>query len=563
MNASHPPLPRRLRPRSIRGRITVLVTALATVLLIPTGLLGGVLARRAFDTAVWLDAQQEAALTAAAWRSGHLRHVITPQVAGISLVQVVAPNRRVLAASAAARGKPPLSSFWPPQRDPIRDLQPCVHDGLGCLRLSALRVSPGPDSPVVYAGRRIDGFTPVAMFDLLFTVEVTALVLLTAWATWKVAGRTLRPVEAIRSDLAAVNVNDLDIRVPVPSGDDEIARLARTVNSTLARIEQAKLTTERALRRQREFAADASHELRTPLAGLRAQLEEAQLHPDETDLRSLLAASLSDVERLEAIIDDLLLLAKVGATAPDRKPVDVTELVRDEVTRRADRIPVRLRLEDGVRMHAAPRHLARLLTNLLDNAQRHARNVVEIGLRRDEGFVELRVGDDGPGVPVRERERIFERFARSDTARSRGDGGAGLGLAIARDIARAHCGTLVAAESPYGGAEFVLRLPVSGCPPNADGATAQSVNRRAAGPYTELSPLEKAPAPVGDGHARRRSEEGEPVPDGLPPASAEGHHEGVSGLHRGQPARSDGADLAGQPQTEREFLKRDRPGTAP
>ncbi len=501
MNISGPPLLRRFRPHSIRGRITVLVTALATLLLIPTGILGSVLARQAFATAVWLDARQEAALTAAAWRAGHLRNIITPQVAGISMIQVVAPNRRVLAASPAARGLPPMTSFWPSQQDPMQDLLTCAHDGAGCLRLSALRVVPGPDSPVVYAGRPVDGFTPVEMFDLLFTVEVAVLVLLTAWATWKVAGRTLRPVEAIRSDLAAVNVNDLDTRVPVPAGDDEIVQLARTVNSTLARIEQAKLTTERALRRQREFAADASHELRTPLAGLRTQLEEAQLHPDDTDLRSLLRDALLDVERLEVIIDDLLLLAKVGAAAPDRETVDVTALVRDEVARRTDRILVRLDLEDKVRMHAAPRHLARLLTNLLDNAQRHARSVVEVGLRRDEGFVKLWVSDDGPGVPVGERERIFERFARSDTARSRGHGGTGLGLAIARDIARAHCGTLTAAESTYGGAMFVMWVPVSGCPPNNDAAAAHPESRNGERPYALTAQLEAARGRAGGSRA--------------------------------------------------------------
>ncbi|WP_405394639.1 ATP-binding protein [Microbispora hainanensis] len=489
---------RRLRPESIRGRITVLVTALAILLLIPTGILGSLLARQAFATSVSLDARQEAALTAAAWRTGQVHDDITPQVAGINLVQVVAPDHRVLSASPAARGRPPLTSFWPSEADPMQDLQTCTHDGLGCLRLSALRMMPGPHSPVVYAGRPIDGFTPVGMFDLLFTAEVTVLVLLTAWAAWKVAGRTLRPVEAIRSDLAAVNVNDLDTRVPEPVGDDEIARLARTVNSTLARIEQAKITTERALRRQREFAADASHELRTPLAGLRAQLEEAQLHPDETDLRSLLRDALLDVGRLEAIIDDLLLLAKVGATAPGRKPVDLSVLVRDEVARRTDRIPVRLRLADGVRMHAAPRHLARLLTNLLDNAQRHARSLVEIELRRDDGFVELSVSDDGPGVPVSERERIFERFARSDTARSRGRGGTGLGLAIARDIARAHCGTLVATESAYRGAMFVLRLPVSGCPSNADAPPSQAAITGGGGTYAEPSRMTDALTPVHD-----------------------------------------------------------------
>ncbi|MEW9529057.1 sensor histidine kinase [Microbispora sp. NPDC049125] len=452
------------------------MTLLAVLLLVPTGIIGSILSRRAFYDAGWLDAREQASLTAAGVRVGDVDDAVVPRVQGIDLIQVVGPGQRVLASSTAARGLPALSSVRPTTFRSAGALRHCHVAHLGCVRLAAIRVMPAAASPVVYAGRTESGLTPVQQFDLLFAVEVAALLMLTAWGTWKVAGRTLRPVEGIRTRLAAINVDDLGTRVPEPSGHDEVARLARTVNGTLSRIEEAKQVTERALRQQREFAADASHELRTPLAALRAQLEEAQLHPDQTDLKDLLDHALGDLDRLESIITDLLLLARVGACASaERLPIDLTGLIREEVERRSDQVPVRLRLEGGLMVEAVRGHLARLLTNLLDNAQRHATSVVEVSLRSDGTAVELSVDDDGDGVPEGERERIFERFTRLDAARSRDRGGTGLGLAIARDIAKAHCGTLTARKSPSGGARFVLRLPISGC---AD----QSSPARAAAP---------------------------------------------------------------------------------
>ncbi|MEW9530866.1 sensor histidine kinase [Microbispora sp. NPDC049125] len=211
---------------------------------------------------------------------------------------------------------------------------------------------------------------------------------------------------------------------------------------------------------RRRFAADAAHELRTPLAGLRAQLEEARLHAAETDLPRLLDATLRDVGRLEAILADLLLLTQVEAGAiPRLRPVDLTATVRAHAVPRPGGPGIRLRTLPAVIVNAVPGHLGRLVTSLLDNAGRHARRSIEVEVRRQDAIAELTVADDGPGIPARDRERVFELFARLDAARCRRRGGAGLGLTIARDIAHAHGGTLHVEDAHGGGARFVLRLP--------------------------------------------------------------------------------------------------------
>ncbi|WP_214105627.1 ATP-binding protein [Acrocarpospora catenulata] len=227
-------------------------------------------------------------------------------------------------------------------------------------------------------------------------------------------------------------------------------------------LERAAASLKQSLDSQRHFTADASHELRTPLAGLRTQLEEARLHPDETDLADLLDRTLGDVGRLQAIITDLLLLAQIGAIPPSAlERVDLARLAESEAARRlGDRHTTHLDLTGEVTVDAVPAQLVRLLSNLVDNAHRHAAGSVTVAVRRVGDQAELTVTDDGPGIPEAERDRVFERFARPDTARGRRQGGTGLGLAIAREIAHAHHGTLHAEEASPHGARFVLRLPL-------------------------------------------------------------------------------------------------------
>jgi len=323
-------------------------------------------------------------------------------------------------------------------------------------RFAAVEVTtPRDETVTVYAGAGL-----AAARDAVGTVTramlagLPLLLAVVAGVTWLVTRRALRPVEAVRAELAEITASgDLARRVPVPDARDEIAGLAATTNETLAALEGS-------VARQRGFVADASHELRSPIASLRTQLEVAAAHPELLDVEGL----VEDVVRLQHLAADLLLLARIDAgDRPPARPVAFGRLVRDELDRRAagDRIAVQASIEADPQVMGVPGRLARVVGNLLDNAERHADAAVRLSLRAEAGAAVLRVADDGPGVPAADRERIFERFVRLDDARSRDEGGAGLGLAIARDLVLAHGGSLTVGEAPGGGALFKVRLPAT------------------------------------------------------------------------------------------------------
>jgi signal transduction histidine kinase len=271
-----------------------------------------------------------------------------------------------------------------------------------------------------------------------------------------VVGRALRPVESIRAQVAEIGGSRrIDRRVPEPAGHDEVWRLARrTMNEMLQRLQAAA-------ERQRRFVADASHELRSPLASLRTQLEVSRDYP--APAVGAVDDQLAEVERIEHLVADLLLLAKADEhqLVVRSRPVDLREVVLDEVERAGSRARVRLDTAGvaATTVHGDREELARVVRNLLDNAVRFARARVELSLAEREGQVELTVADDGPGIPAAARERVFERFARLDEGRARDAGGTGLGLAIVRQVVVAHGGSVTV--DGVLGARFLISLPGS------------------------------------------------------------------------------------------------------
>ncbi|MGW3653366.1 ATP-binding protein [Streptomyces sp. NPDC000878] len=318
-------------------------------------------------------------------------------------------------------------------------------------RFAAVRVEvDGEGTLTVYAGAPLSAEQSAVSTALtVMLIGFPLLLGVVAGVTWLVTRRALRPVEGIRAEMAEITASeDLARRVPVPDTHDEVARLARTTNETLAALETS-------VERQRRFVADASHELRSPIASLRTQLEVGAAHPELLDVDG----AVEDTVRLQRLAADLLLLARLDAgERPADARVDLAGLVREQVEGRAG---VTLEAAAGVEVAGSRGQLGRLVANLLDNAQRHARSAVTVDVRREGERAVVEVADDGDGVPEGDRERVFERFVRLDDARSRDDGGAGLGLAIARDVAVRHGGTLTVGEAATGGALFGLRLPVA------------------------------------------------------------------------------------------------------
>ena len=412
-----------------------------------------------------------------------------PQVDGLDdkdePVQVVGAGRKVLGAGETLRGRGLVVDFHPVKDDrregeaddddddaddPEEGRNGAETDGkskdkalslpldddsteMGEFTVVGVQTLTRDGTPVtVYAGASLkDQQEAVSSVTRSMLLGLPALLLVVSGVTWLVTRRALRPVESIRTEMAGITAStDLSRRVPEPDARDEVARLARTTNETLAALESS-------VERQRRFVADVSHELRSPIASLRTQLEVGAAHPDLLDVDGAVA----DTVRLQQLATDLLLLARLDAgERPGEGRVALGALVREELAQEQQGPhPVRAgELAEG-EVTGSRGQLARVLVNLLQNAQRHAASEVTVAVREEGRWVELEVADDGPGVPEAERERIFERFVRLDDARSRDEGGAGLGLAIARDVAARHGGTLTVASGAAGGARFVLRLP--------------------------------------------------------------------------------------------------------
>lgn len=373
------------------------------------------------------------------------------------VVQVLGPSGAVLAATPNGAG-PALADLAPGQEREV-DVR---FDDDPFLVLAAA----AGDGRTVLVGRSLDTREETTgTMTVLLAIGLPALLLAVGATTWRVVGRALAPVDAIRAEVDAISAADLARRVST-SASDEIGRLAATMNRMLDRLELARV-------RERRFVADASHELRSPIAALRQHAEVALAHPEHAP--TLAQAAHAESLRMQALVDDLLLLAKADAQAMAlrRRPVDLDDLVFDEVRRlRAGSGPagtggfaVDASGVSAARVDGDPAALRRVLRNLGDNASRHAAHRVGLALAARDGWAELLVDDDGPGVPAADRTRVFERFVRLDEARDRRDasgpaGGSGLGLAIVAEIVAVHGGTVALAGGPLGGTRVTVRLPL-------------------------------------------------------------------------------------------------------
>jgi signal transduction histidine kinase len=367
-------------------------------------------------------------------------------------VQVLDAEGEVIRSSENLTGRGAVARLEPGESREIEGL-PFEDDPFLVVAVSG----PGSEDIVVVVGRTLETVTESSQAVTGIVVAGIPLLLAIMGAVmWHVVGRALAPVEAIRVEVDAISTNQLHRRVPDPPGDDEVARLAATMNRMLARLEAGQA-------RRRRFVSDASHELRSPLATLRQYAEVALSHPGGSTVEELAEVVLEEDVRLQRLVDALLLLARMdeGTLSVAADPVDLDDILFEEAKRL--RASTKLQIDrgrvSGGRVSGDKVQLARLVRNLTDNAARHARGIIALSLQERDRKLVLTIDDDGDGVPVPERRRVFERFVRLEEARDRDSGGSGLGLAIVAEIAAAHGAAVEVVDSPLGGARFEVRFP--------------------------------------------------------------------------------------------------------
>jgi signal transduction histidine kinase len=380
-------------------------------------------------------------------------------------VQIVDQRGHVVDSTGALRGKPPMAKFTPGGQE---SKQAVVCDGVfgpGRCQMVVVQSAHRPGGNwLVYASSPVIPVWVALRLAALVGGSAIVLAVAVTFLGHRIVTASLRPVRAIRRELDEINATCPGRRVPVPGSKDDIHDLADSVNHTLTRLQAA-------MEQQRQFASDASHDLRSPIAAMRAEVEDAMLSSQDATMTRVGHAVLSSLDRLEAIVSDLLIIARLDAGTPAaHDPVDLAELVDVECRmRRQTSKRLVCRLQQGVVVLGDRLRLGRLLTNLLDNADRHADTTIMVNLRQTEcderdgqrfphGVAVLEVIDDGPGIAPDKRELVFQRFARLDAARAKDAKGTGLGLPIARQIAEVGGGSLRIEDSDRG-ARFVVRLP--------------------------------------------------------------------------------------------------------
>ncbi|MEO3856063.1 ATP-binding protein [Acrocarpospora sp. B8E8] len=443
------------RRRSLRVRLTVVAAAvLALGLALSAWVFVDVLTRAlvgTIDEGIHQRAREAVALSDARRLDGPI--VTTDN----TIVQVISRDGRIIGATGNTDRLVPLLSAES-RAAALAEGGGRFLDGRpygipGVLRVTVLSADNGTTVIAARSFAEVQGSIRAAGHVLL--IGTPLLMVLLAAASWVVIGRTLRPIDELRRGATEITGTARSRRLPVPEAHDEVHSLAMTLNDMLARLEDAGA-------RQRALVSDAAHELRSPLASIRLQLEVALNHPEGQDWRETAEGALEDTLRLARLAEDLLALARMDEGRPSRRePVDLNELV----SRTADRYGIAADLPAAtLTVTGDAMDLGRVLTNLIDNAVRHRTAKVAVALTQADSptprTAEITITDDGPGIPAEDRERVFDRFTRLDTARSRDDGGAGLGLAIVRTTLHAHGGTIHLTDASPG-LTAVVRLPLT------------------------------------------------------------------------------------------------------
>ena len=443
--------------RALRGSVRVRTTSAAVAVLAVAMVVGAIALVASLHAVLVQEMRATVSLRAAdAVRDLQAGGDPAAAVAGDDdvVLQVVDGWGSVLAATPNLVGEQALVRLAPGE---FREIELPFDDDAFLVTSAGAGTSAGGGGRTVLVGDSLDAVSEsTRTLTLLLALGLPALLAVVGATTWRVVGRALAPVDAIRKEVDQISAASLDRRVPAPAAKDEIGRLAGTMNRMLDRLERART-------RERRFVADASHELRSPIAAIRQHAEVALEHPSYAD--GLARTARAESLRMEALVEDLLLLAQADehTLALRRRPVDLDDLVFDEVRRL--RAATALTIDSGAvsaaRVNGDPATLRRMLRNLGDNATRHARERVAFALAERNGHAELCVDDDGPGVPTVEWTRVFERFVRLDNARARATGGSGLGLAIVAEIVAAHGGRAAVTDSSLGGARVMVRLPLA------------------------------------------------------------------------------------------------------
>ncbi|WP_423221502.1 sensor histidine kinase [Klenkia soli] len=443
-----------MRARATAAAVAVVAVALALAATVLVGLVG-----RTVQDTVTTSASTRVQEVAADLRVNGVGGL---QIGGSedgALVQVLRGDT-VLAASADLAGAPALTGLTPGpgQEDTGQVDGAAVSEPGDTFRLVVLGVpgTTGADRVVAVQSLAV-AENAQALVTRLAAVGVPVLLVVVALATWWSVGRALRPVEAIRARTARIGAEDLSARVPQPQTRDEIAALASTMNAMLARLQTS-------VAQQRAFVSDAGHELRSPIATIRTQTEVARRVGPPDPAHDVV---LGEVARLERLVTDMLTLASADegqGRVGRRQDVDLDDLLAAERSRLRARADLVVTGDlAAARAWGDPAALAQVVRNAVDNAVRHSRGRLHLTsgpTGGPDGGAWLAVEDDGPGVAVPDRERVFGRFVRLDEARARGDGGSGLGLAIVREIVLAHGGHVKFTDPvTLPGARLLIRFP--------------------------------------------------------------------------------------------------------